>query len=222
MAENTTDRGVAGRHVLLAGGTSAAGWEAARALSSAGARVTVAGRTPAKLAEFEAEGFETVEVDLTDESAVFAMALTIGQVDGVLHLVGGWRGGGGIAGQTDGDWAVLETSLTAWRHVSRAFWEGLVESDAARVAVVSSTAVARPLAGGANYAAMKAATESWTRSLAHGFAKGARDAGHPLDDAAVIFRVKALDGLEGRLAAEFTALWDRPAEEINDQIIDLS
>ena len=66
---------------------------------------------------------------------------------------------------------------------------------AGRLAIVSSTAVARPLAGGANYAAVKAASEAWTRAVAQGFAKEARDAGRPLRAASVIFRVKSLEGL---------------------------
>lgn len=207
--------------MLLAGGTSEAGWAAARRLREVGAHAIVAGRSADKLAAFADDGYETITVDLTEEADVDRAAERIGDVDGVLHLVGGWRGGGGIPGQSDADWAVLETSLTAWRHVSRALWPRLLASPAARLAVVSSTAVARPLAGGANYAAMKAATEAWTRALAHGFAKDARDAGRDLTGAATIFRVTQLAGLEDRLATEFTALWDRPAPDINDTVIPL-
>src|SRR5690606_37197447 len=143
-------------------------------------------------------GLRTEVCDLTDEDDVAALAGRVhaadGPVDGVLHLVGGWRGGGGLAGQTDEDYRALEASFTALRHVSRAFDADLRASDAARLAVVSSTAVARPLAGGANYAAVKAATEAWARAVAQGFAKGARDAAAPLAAASVVFRVKSLDG----------------------------
>lgn len=215
-------RGVSGRRVLLSGGTSKVGRIAARALADAGADVVVAGRSADKLAPFAADGLETVELDLTDESAVFGTAIRIGAVDGILHLVGGWRGGGGIPGQSEEDWRALEPSLTSWRHVSRAFWDGLIASPAARVAVVSSTAVARPLAGGANYAATKAALETWTRALAHGFRKDARDAEREQTGAATIFRVKALDGLEDTLASAFVALWDHPADDVSDRIVDLT
>lgn len=164
--------------------------------------------------------------DLTDESAVARLAQRIhdadGAVDGVLHLVGGWRGGGGLAGQSDADFRFLEGSFTALRHVSRAFDADLRGSDAGRLAVVSSTAVARPLAGGANYAAVKAATEAWARAVAQGFAKDSRDAGRPLAAAAVIFRVQSLAGLEEALARRFAALWMAPASETNDSIVDLS
>ncbi len=139
----------------------------------------------------------------------------------MLHLVGGWRGGGGLAGQSDADYRFLERALTALRHVSRAFDDDLRASDAARTAIVSSTSVTRPLAGGANYAAIKAASEAWMRAVAQGFAKNARDSERPVRAASVIFRVKALEGLEAELAAEFVDLWSRDPESVNDTVIAL-
>ena len=116
---------------------------------------------------------------------------------------------------------MLESSLTALRHVSRAFDADLRQSSAGREAIVSSTVVARPLAGGANYAAVKAASEAWMRAVAQGLAKAARDAGEPRRAASVIFRVKALEGLEDRLAERFVQLWDEDAEALDDTVIAL-
>lgn len=232
--------GVAGKLVVIAGATSASGLAAARELTRAGARVVAVGRAAEKLSELVEEvktdaaslasgqdaSVRTEVCDLGDEGAVTALAQRVhesdGPVDGVLHLVGGWRGGGGLAGQTDADYRFLEQSFTALRHVSRAFDADLRASEAGRLAVVSSTAVARPLAGGANYAAVKAATEAWARALAQGFAKDAKDAAKPLAAASVIFRVKSLAGLEDTLARRFVGLWDAPAAAINDTVIDLS
>lgn len=211
-----------GRRVLLSGGTSEAGWAAARALRAAGAEVVVAGRSAAKLEAFADAGFAVAAADLSDEAAVRAMAAHVGAVDGILHLVGGWRGGGGIPGQTDDDWRALEPSLASWRHVSRAFWDGLTSSPAARAAVVSSTSVARPLAGSAAYSAIKAALEAWTLALGHGLRAHARDAGEQETGAAAIFRVKELAGLEESLAAGFVSLWDKPAPAVNERIVVLS
>jgi NADP-dependent 3-hydroxy acid dehydrogenase YdfG len=222
-----TDAGANGRLVLLAGGTSEMGRAAARALTAAGARVIVAGRDPEKLAAMAAElpALATQAVDLTDGGAVEALADRVhaesGRVDGLLHLVGGWRGGGGLAGQSEADYRALETSLTALRHVSRAFFDDLTASPAGRLAIISATAVGRPLAGGANYAAVKAASEAWTRAVAQGFAKQARDAGEPAHAAAVIYRVKALSGLEERVAGEFTALFGVDAASVNDAVVTL-
>jgi NAD(P)-dependent dehydrogenase (short-subunit alcohol dehydrogenase family) len=171
----------------------------------------------------EIPGVAVERCDLTDSDAVLALHDRVhaahGRVDGILHLVGGWRGGGGLAGQSDDDFAFLLRSLTALRHISRAFDEDLRTSDAGRLAIVSSTTVDRPLAGGANYAAVKAASEAWVRAVAQGYAKHARDAGHADSAAAVIFRVKSLDGLEGALAASFVALWDDEATAWNDVVI---
>ncbi len=232
--------GVSGRVVLIAGATSASGLTASRVLRDAGARVVAVGRNDRKLRELvdsldtdaaplgtaPAGSVRTEVCDLGDESAVASLAERVhntdGTVDGVLHLVGGWRGGGGLAGQTDADFRFLEGSLTALRHVSRAFDADLRASGAGRLAVVSSTAVARPLAGGANYAAVKAATEAWTRAVAQGFAKDARDSGKPLAAASVIFRVKTLDGLEPALAQRFADLWLADAAELNDTVLDLT
>ena len=232
---------VAGRLVIIAGATSASGLAAARELSRAGARVVAVGRDPGKLRDFVralagkvdwgevgdgAGRIRTEQCDLTSEAAVAELADRIheanGRVDGVLHLVGGWRGGRGLAGQTDDDYRFLERSFTALRHVSRAFDADLRASSSARTAIVSSTAVTRPSAGGANYVAVKAASEAWARAIAQGFAQDARDGRMPLAAASVIFRVKSLAGLEDALATRFVGLWDAPAADVNDAVVDLA
>ncbi|MHC2998624.1 SDR family NAD(P)-dependent oxidoreductase [Microbacterium sp. HJ5] len=219
---------VAGRLVLIGGATSASGLAASRVLVSAGARVVAVGRDGAKLDELAAAvpGIAVEVCDLADDAEVASLAGRVhaahGAVDGIPHLVGGWRGGGGLAGQSDDDYRFLEGSFTALRNVTRAFDADLRASSAGRLAVVSSTAVARPLAGGANYAAVKAATEAWARAVAQGFAKAARDAGRPLAAASVVFRVKSLDGLEEALAQRFADLWASDADDVNDSVVELT
>lgn len=224
MPEPVAGRAVSGRTVLIAGATSTAGHAAARTLAEAGARVIAVGRDPERLAALS-EWAIGVEGDLTDEASVTRIVdevhATAGPVDGVLHLVGGWRGGGGLAAQSEADYRFLEQSFTALRLISRAFDADLRASDAGRLAIVSSTAVARPVAGGANYAAVKAASEAWTRAVAQGFAKSARDSGEPLRAASVIYRVKSLDGLEQTLADGYVGLWQQDAATINDTVIPL-
>ena len=221
---------VADRVVVIAGATSASGLAATRELMAAGATVIAVGRDAGKLRELVdavgTDGLRTEVCDLTDEADVAALAERVhaaeGPVDGVLHLVGGWRGGGGLAGQTEDDYRFLERPFTALRHVSRAFDPDLRASSSARTAIVSSLAVSRPLAGGANYAAVKAASEAWARAVAQGFAKAAKDSGQPLAAASVIFRTQSLDGLEQALAQRFTDLWTTPAAETNDTIVELT
>lgn len=220
-----TETAIAKRTVLVAGATGASGLAATRALVGAGARVVAVGRDARRLTPLVSLGARAEVCDLTSEEAVGTLAGRLHddgiRVDGLLHLVGGWRGGGGIPGQSDEDYRFLEQSFTALRHVTRMFWEDLVTAPVGRTAIVSSTAVARPLAGGANYAAIKAASEAWVHALAHGFARAARDAGSPLTAAAVIYRVRALAEREDDLARAYVSLWDRPADTVNDSVVEL-
>ncbi|AMB60067.1 SDR family NAD(P)-dependent oxidoreductase [Microterricola viridarii] len=226
-----TPSSAAGRTVLIAGATSAAGHACAAALQSAGARVIAVGSNADRLAELAASvpGTITRVCDLGDLSAVEALAAEIrgqaaehghGGLDGLVHLVGGWRGGGGLAGQSDEDWRALEAAFGTLRNTTRAFNDDLLASDAGRLAIVSSTSVERPLAGGANYAAAKAAADAWTRAVAQGFAKAT--APEPPTAAAVVFVVKSLAGLEPQLAADVVGLWSTPASALNGSRITLS
>lgn len=208
------------RTVVLAGATSASGLAVAQALLGVGARVIATGRSEQRLAPLADAGAQVEVADATSLEEMTALSSRLGPVDGVVSLVGGWRGGGGLAGQSDEDLRSLLPALDAVRSTSRAFDGALRASDAGRFAIVSSTAVARPLAGGANYAAVKAASEAWARAVAQGYAKAARDADEPLRAASVIFRVKALD--PAALAPAIVALWDTDAAELNDRIIDLA
>ena len=210
-------RTVVGRTVLIAGATSAAGRAVTAALTDAGARVIAVGSNAERLQGLRAEvpGAVTYVCDLGDFAQVTALAGAVhadhGPVDGLIHLVGGWRGGGGLAGQSDEDWDFLHAHVVATlRNTTRAFNDDLLASSAGRLVIVSSVSVDKPTPGGANYAAAKAAAETWTRAVGHGFAKAATDA------AAVIYVVRALDGLESELATEVVGLWNAPAASVNN------
>ncbi|MER7447233.1 SDR family NAD(P)-dependent oxidoreductase [Microbacterium sp. NPDC097977] len=210
---------VTDRTIVLAGATSTSGLALARALVDAGARVIATGRSADRLSPLREAGAEVETSDATSSESMTALSMRLGAVDAVIPLVGGWRGGGGLAGQSDDDFRALLPALDAVRATSRAFDAALRASDAGRFAIVSSTAVGRPLAGGANYAAVKAASEAWARAVAQGFAKAARDAGEPLRAASVVFRAKALD--PDALVPRVLSLWDADAVDLNDQILPL-
>ncbi|MEV8249368.1 SDR family oxidoreductase [Microbacterium sp. NPDC076768] len=219
MSEHA-DSNAGGRTVVLAGATGAAGLATTRALVSEGARVFATGRSPERLEEVAEAGAQVVVADATSLTEMTALAARIGSVDAVIPLVGGWRGGGGLAGQSDADFAALLPALDAVRATSRAFDDALRASTAGRFVIVSSTVVARPLAGGASYAAIKAASEAWARAVAQGYAKAARDAEEPLRAASVVFRTKSL--VPETLAARVVGLWNDDAAELNDRVFDLS
>lgn len=152
--------------ILIAGATSALGHATASALLEAGHHVIAVGSNADRLGMVDAS--ERFECDLTDLDAVQALASQVGEVDGLVHLVGGWRGGGGLAGQTDDDWAWLEARVvTTLRNTTRAFAEAIGRSDAGVIAIISSTGVERPTAGNANYVALKTAAEAWLAAVGH-------------------------------------------------------
>ena len=139
--------------VVIAGTGSAAGEATAAALRERGHEVI---------------GIGPDECDLRDFDAVRALAARLGPVDGVIHLVGGWRGGGGLAGQSDEDWDWLQTMIVGTlRNTTRAFLEAIAGSPAGRFAIVSQTGVANPTAGNANSLAAKAAAETWLQAVGH-------------------------------------------------------
>jgi 3-oxoacyl-[acyl-carrier protein] reductase len=206
--------------VVVTGGSGPSGIAVARALALAGFAVYTVGSDKERIDAAAAQagsGVTPIICDLASLPAVRelrgALARTTGRIDGVIHLVGGWRGAKGITDQSDDDWDFLErSSVTTLRNVTRVFYDDLAASDVGRFAIVSSTAVTAPSAGVASYAAAKAAAEAWTMAVADGFrrdqspekqaAGGQADGGRHLPDqqssdpeqhsAAVVLVVKAL------------------------------
>lgn len=210
---------LSGRTLVLGGATSVAGFNVAQRLVAAGARVIATGRSRHRLDKLDAIGAEAEVSDATSLEAMSGLAARLDSVDGVIPLVGGWRGGGGLVGQTDLDFQELMPSLQAVRAMSRAFDAALRNSSAGRFAIVSSVATDNPLAGGANYVAVKAASEAWARAVAHGYAKYSRDADEPLRAASVIFRARSLDPRV--LSDAVLNLWSLDAPSLNDHVVNL-
>ncbi|MDP9983167.1 NADP-dependent 3-hydroxy acid dehydrogenase YdfG [Pseudarthrobacter oxydans] len=233
-------------NVVVTGGSGPSGIATARALRRAGHTVFTVGSDGPRIEAAAAEagsGVTPLVCDLADLAQVRSLHTTVrarladtgGSVDGVIHLVGGWRGAKGITDQTDEDWEFLERgAITTLRNVTRVFYDDLAASDAGRFAMMSSTAAGRPTAGGASYAAAKAAAEAWTLAVADGFHGG--QSGRKEDpveqhSAAVVFVVKALvdAGMRAKspdrsfpgftdveaLAAAAVGLFTSPAAELN-------
>jgi 3-oxoacyl-[acyl-carrier protein] reductase len=234
--------------VLVAGGSSASGIAVARALAQAGCIVYTVGSDPDRIAAAAAAAGPEVQpltCDLASLPAVRRLheelSRMAGGIDGVIHLVGGWRGAQGIADQSDEDWNFLESSsVTTLRNITRVFYADLAASPNGRFSMVSSTAVTAPSAAAASYVAAKAAAETWTMAVADGFRREAADAaeqrsGPEEHSAAVVLVVKALvdDSMRSRhpertfpgytdvedLAAAVVGLFQKPAAELNGQRI---
>jgi NAD(P)-dependent dehydrogenase (short-subunit alcohol dehydrogenase family) len=173
-------------------------------------------------------------VDLLDPAATRAWAerteKEYRRIDGLVHLVGGWRGSAGFAATNPTDWDVLEKLLIRTvQQTSLAFHGALGRSDRGRFVLVSAAGASRPTAGNAAYAAAKAAAEAWTLALADDFRKAGGDEGPRA--AAAILVVKALvhDAMRAErpkakfagctdvrdLADAIVGIWQRPAREVN-------
>jgi NAD(P)-dependent dehydrogenase (short-subunit alcohol dehydrogenase family) len=115
-------------------------------------------------------------VDLLDEEAAKAWADGLeerfGSVDGLMHLVGGWRGGEPIETASMDDYDLLHKLLVQTvQRTSRAFHGALSRSGKGRFVLVSSAQAQEPSQTNASYAATKAAAETWTLALADSFAE---------------------------------------------------
>jgi NAD(P)-dependent dehydrogenase (short-subunit alcohol dehydrogenase family) len=207
--------GAAGRTVVVAGAGGVGGRAVCAALSRAGAHVVALGSRAEALADVEAA--ETAVLDLADPGAVAAWAEELRSrrpsIDGVLHLVGGWRGGSAL---DDFDWLERRV-LTTLRVLSRELRDDLGASTAGRFAIVSSASVARPTWGMANYVTLKAAAETWVQAMATTWRTKAVPA------AALTFVVGSLDeiGVVESLAAASAGLWSLSTDELNGALIDL-
>ncbi|MET8573486.1 SDR family NAD(P)-dependent oxidoreductase [Streptomyces sp. NPDC005012] len=231
-----------GAVVAVAGAGGAAGRATLLRLAEAGATVVASDNDPERLAEAVdaaryAHGGATVTgepVDLLDLDAARAWAAgtekEFGRIDGMVHLVGGWRGSASFAGTDLGDWALLEKLLIRTvQHTSLAFHDALVRSDRGRFVLISAAGATKPTAGNAAYGAAKAAAEAWTLALADAFRKEGGEDGPAA--AAAILVVKALvhDAMRAErpnakfagftdvkdLAEAIAGVWDKPASEVN-------
>lgn len=170
-----------GRVIAIAGAGGGLGPTVAKRLSDGGATVALTDRDEIRLQALKGElgldedRLHTQVVDLLDESAAREWCATLverfGRVDGLMHLVGGWRGGDPIESFDLGDYDWLHDLLVrTTMYATRAFHDALVESGRGRFAIVSSAQAANPEATNAAYAATKGAAESWTMALADSFA----------------------------------------------------
>lgn len=166
--------------VLVTGATGAAGRATVRALAAAGAEVVAVGREPRRLAALfdHLDGVHPQVADLADreqcDALVDRVRTSLSRIDGLVHLVGGWRGAPRFTANSDQDWAFLSrTLIDSLRYMTMAVHDELAASTDGRAVVVSATAVDRPTPGGANYAAAKSAAEGWMGALAQSFVRTA-------------------------------------------------
>jgi NAD(P)-dependent dehydrogenase (short-subunit alcohol dehydrogenase family) len=169
-----------GRTIAIAGVGGGLGPVVAERLASAGATVCGCDRHEGAPDEVIAglglpeERYDARVVDLLDEDATRswcdALGERFGRVDGLIHLVGGWRGGQPLHEAPLSDWVLLHDLLIRTvQHTTRAFHDALLGSEQGRFVLVSAKQAQAPSNSNAAYAAAKAAAEAWTLALADGF-----------------------------------------------------
>jgi len=241
MTTDTYTGGLDGAVIAVAGAGGPAGRAVLQRLARAGGHVVAADADPERLAEavdaarYDAGGADITGeiVDLLDLEASQDWAARIekdhGRVDGLVHLVGGWRGSASFPETELADWDVLHKLLIQTvQHTSLAFHDGLMRSPGGRYVLVSQSGASAPTAGNAAYAAAKAAAEAWTLALGDSFRKLSGD---DPTAAATVLVIKALvhDGLRAErpqskftgftdvrdLASAIADVWNRPADDVN-------
>jgi NAD(P)-dependent dehydrogenase (short-subunit alcohol dehydrogenase family) len=171
---------------LAAGGATVAGTDRSQeTLDSVGADLGVG-----------PERWDGRAVDLLDEAAArgwcAALVERFGRVDGLIHLVGGWRGGKPLHEAPLSDWDLLHDLLVRTvQHTTRAFHDQLAASEHGRFVLVSAKQAQAPSNTNAAYAAAKAAAEAWTLAFADGFEPGGATANIVVIDALLTPRMRA-------------------------------
>src|SRR5215217_1862684 len=164
------DTGLAGKRVLVTGGSGGIGAATARAFAAEGCRVAVhyhRGRERGESVAAELDGSLLTQADLTQEDEVdrlFAEVVDgLGGVDVCAAVAGVWPEGDVPVWELPVDrWrATLDQNLTATFLTSRAFLREVARTGHGSLVLVASTAGVFGEAGHADYASAKAA-------IAHG------------------------------------------------------
>jgi NAD(P)-dependent dehydrogenase (short-subunit alcohol dehydrogenase family) len=169
-----------GRVIAIAGAGGGLGPVVAQRLTDAGASLSLADRSQ-EIADSVAKDLGIPDdrvnpqaVDLLEESAANDWAAAVEQkfdhVDGLIHLVGGYRGGDPIHSFDLADYEFLHALLVRTLQLTtRAFHPALTKSAHGRFVLVSAAAAQNPEDTNAAYASAKAAAEAWTLALADSF-----------------------------------------------------
>jgi NAD(P)-dependent dehydrogenase (short-subunit alcohol dehydrogenase family) len=230
-----------GRVFAIAGVGGGLGPVVAERLASAGATVAGTDRDQGRIDELGAglglptERWDGRAVDLLDEGAArgwcAALLERFGRVDGLLHLVGGWRGGQALHEAPLSDWDLLHDLLIRTvQHTTRAFHDALLAGEHGRFVLVSAKQAQAPSDSNAAYAAAKAAAEAWTLALADGFAGSRATANIVVVDAILTQRMREEnpDGdfstftPAGHIAEAIAFLCSDAAGEMNGQRLPLT
>jgi NAD(P)-dependent dehydrogenase (short-subunit alcohol dehydrogenase family) len=165
------------RVAVITGATGILGQQITRQLANLGVRLALLDHSTKRLDQLQAslalpeDRLLAVNIDLLSvievQKAAQATLEKFGQVDFLLHLVGGWTGGKTLVEIEPEEISyMLNQHLWTTFHVTKAFIPGLIRSDQGRIICISSPYASVPSAGGSAYAVGKSAQEALILSLA--------------------------------------------------------
>ena len=160
---------VAGKTILLTGGTDGIGRELAGQLKAKGATVIVTGRTPERIAAAEAAGYEVIMADLSSQAGVDAILTAVKGRDIDILINNAGLGSDHDFREAMPDLAdndrCIAANLNAPIHLITGLMPVLRARPEAMIVNVTSGLAIAPRAGGPIYCATKAGLRSYTLAL---------------------------------------------------------
>lgn len=173
----TTDNGLSGRHVFIAGASSGMGRATALAAAGRGASLMLLGRDRARLDGVRAAAMDagapvvqTLVADASDAPALTAalaeLETALSKVDTLVNTVGVNLAKRAFVDLTTESWSgMVDTNLNAAFNLSHAFVPVFRERGGGLIVNVSSTAARKPDPSGAAYQATKAGVMAMTHAI---------------------------------------------------------
>ena len=140
------DLGLTGKHALVTGSTAGIGWATARALAREGARVTINGRTPARVdealgrlrADVPGAAVDGIAADLAGADGCRALLAELPSVDILVNNLGIFEPKR-FEDIPDDDWLrFFETNVLSGIRLARHYVAGMRQRDWGRIVFVSS------------------------------------------------------------------------------------
>jgi len=206
---------------VVTGASAGIGEATARRLAGAGFRVVLAARRLDRLRAIADEiGGVAVELDVTDESSVAALAEAVADCRVLVNNAGGARGLEPVADADTEHWRWMwEANVLGTMLVTRAVLPALVASGNGHVVTVTSIAATEVYDNGAGYTAAKHAQSALHRTL-----RG-EHLGQPVRFTEVLpgmvetdFSLRRFDGDAERAAAVYTGITPLTADDVADVI----
>jgi len=161
-----------GRTALVTGSARGLGWEMAKGLAEAGARVLLHGRArerlAPRLAELQAAGHtaEALVFDMADRAAMAAELARISAIDILIHNVGERDRRPIHQIEPEAFARLIDVDLVAAHALVRLVMPGMIERQWGRLILVTSIVASLASPGSASYTAAKGGLAALTRALA--------------------------------------------------------